>query len=189
MRLLAVFAWLWVLTGSAAADQYDDAISEAFPGHRIVQPSERDLLKEHMHPRDYEKARKAPAVVVGRFNHDEFEDFAAYILDPASKRRTGPLPERFPDGVDTYSGGLAVCFGRGGGRYRCQRVPPEGVLIPPPWYLERIPPREQVCPTDHDRRNTIRLTTDALAERPMLGNADRVLIFQPDESLLECTFD
>lgn len=189
MKLLAVFAWAWVICGSAIADQYDDAISAAFPGYRIVQPSERWLPKEHMGPKDYEKARKAPAAVVGRFNHDEFEDFAAYILDPASKRRTEPLSEAFPDGVDDYRGGLTVCFGQEGGRYRCQRIPPAGVLIPHPWYLERIPPREQVCPTDHGKRDTIRLTTDALGVRPMLGNADRVLIFQPDESLLECTFD
>ncbi len=185
MRLLVVLAWLWVLTGSAAADQYDDAISEAFPGHRIVQPSERWLPKEEMDPEDYEKARNAPAVIVGRFNHDQYEDFAAYTLDPASKRRPHGLSESF----GAYSGGLAVCFGREGGRYRCQRIQPEGVLIPHPWYLERIPPREQRCPAEPSDRSTIRLTSDALGVWPMLGTAGRVLIFQPDDSILECSFD
>jgi hypothetical protein len=149
------------------------------------------------------EAREAPAVIVGRFNRDKYRDFAAYILDPASKRRTQPLPPGFPDGVDAYTGGLVVCFGQEGGRYRCQRPLPQmnEVLLPHPWYLERVPPGKRECAGlqrirpweplesryEHlGEHKTIRFTTDALAVRPIEG-VSWVMVSQPDGSFLDCS--
>ncbi len=197
MRFLALFSGLWLVCGSAAANQYDQVISAAFPGYRIVQPSERWVDKER--PRDYEKERNAPAVVVGRFNHDRFEDFAAFVIYPTIK-----------DIYDTSPGGLAICFGQEHGGYRCQLVPPfKEVRLPHTWYLERVPPGgTQTCfelarirPWESESsrrfseylgtRKTIHITSDALGASSMLGNekyAERIIVFQPDGSFLDCTF-
>ncbi len=197
MKLLTIFAGLLVICGSATAGQYDEAIGAAFPGYRIVQPSERWVPKER--PEDYEKERNAPAVVVGRFNQDAFQDFAAFVLNPAIK-----------DIYSTSPGGLAVCFGQERGRYRCQLVPPfRDIQLPHSWYLERVPPgTKQTCrelarirpwePETSKRfaehlgeDKTIHITTDAVAASSMTGNerhADRIMVFQPDGSFLDCSF-
>ncbi|MGH9255252.1 MAG: hypothetical protein ACRD3C_11870 [Vicinamibacterales bacterium] len=210
MKLLRVFACMWVVSGLATAGEYDDAISAALPGYRIVQPSERWIpVYSHLPkaPDVFKKEREAPAVIVGRFNEDEYRDFAAYILDPAAKRRTEPLPPSFPDGVDAYSGGLVVCFGQKGGRYRCQRPVPQmdKVLLPHGWYLEHIPPGKLKCrglqrirpwePLGSERRQeylgedkTISITTDALGWWPILGAGGGIMVFQPDGSYLDCSF-
>lgn len=214
MKLVAVFAWLWVVSGVATAGEYDDAISVAFPGYRVVQPSERWLPGITVYrnlPKDFsdvdKKARDAPAVVVGQFNGDKYKDFAAYILDPASKRRTAPLPPEYPDGVDAYTGGLVVCFGQQGGRYRCQRPLPQVNEVVPPhnWYLEVIPPGKRDCPGLERIRpweplgskrfkeylgedKTIRIATDALAEWRIEGAGGHIMVFQPDGSFLSCSF-
>lgn len=206
--VLAALGGLLMMCSPVNAGEYDEAISAAFPGYRIVQPSERKLYKEDMPREEYEKARKAPAVVVGRFNDDKFKDFAAYIIDPASKRREPPLPGHFPEGYDSYTGGLVVCFGQERGKYRCQPIPPyfKRIFLPYPWYLERIPPGKQKCPglvrvrpweqlrSEQFRESlgpdkTIRFTTDALGERPALGNAGAIMVFQADGSFLQCSFD
>jgi len=206
--VVAALGWLLMLCGSANAGEYDEAISTAFPGYRIIQPSERWLPKEDMPPEEYEKARKAPAAVVGRFNQDKLKDFAAYIIDPASKWRELPIQPDFPEGYDSYRGGLVVCFGQGSRRYRCRPVFAkfEKIVLLHPWYLERIPPGKQLCPglvrarpweplgsvrfrESLGSNKTINIRTDALAEWPVLGNAGRIMVFQPDGSFLECSFD
>ena len=206
--IVAALGWLLVVCSSANAGEYDEAISAAFPGYRIIQPSERGLSKEDMGVEEYERARKAPAVVVARFNQDKLKDFAAYILDPASKRREPPLPPHFPEGYDSYKGELVVCFEQGMRKYLCKPIPSyfERIFLPHPWYLERIPPGKQKCPglgrvrpwerPGSDRYQdelgsdkTVNIRTDALGEWPVLGNAGRIMAFQPDGSFLECTFD
>jgi len=209
MKLLAVFAWLWVVSGLATAGEYDDAISVAFPGYRIVQPSERWLpVFPHLpkEPDVFKKQREAPAVIVGRFNGDEYKDFAAYILDPAPKRRTRPSSDD-PDGVNVYTGGLVVCFGQEGGRYRCQHPVPQmnEILLPHNWYLEHIPPGKRECrglsrirpwePLGSERRQEylgedkiLLITTDALAMWRIDGAGGGIMVFEPDGSHLDCSF-
>jgi hypothetical protein len=161
-----------------------------------------------MFPGVRDKPRKAPAVVGGRFNQDQFKDFAAYILDPASKRRTHPPSPGAPEGVHTYTGWLVVCFGQEGGRYHCERPFSHLDLIQLPhnWYLERIPPGKLDCPglgqirpweppgskgyEDYlGKDKTIRIRTDALGVRQIEGNAGFIMVFQPDGSFLDCTSD
>jgi hypothetical protein len=206
--IVAALGWLLVVCSSANAGEYDEAISAAFPGYRIIQPSERGLSKEDMGVEEYERARKAPAVVAGRFNRDKFNDFAAFIIDPASKRREPPIQPDFPQGYDAYNGALVVCFGRGEGQYRCQTTFAHfnKMLLPHPWYLERITPGKRRClglgrirpweplgsklyAENIGSEKTIRFTTDALGVWPALGNAGGIMIFQPDGSFLDCSFD
>jgi hypothetical protein len=101
-----------------------------------------------------------------------------------------------------------VCFGQEGDQYRCQRPFPhfEVIQLPHNWYLERIPPGKLDCPglgrirpseppgskryEDYlGKDKTIRIRTDALAVRQIEGNAGRIMVFQPDGSFLDCSFD
>ena len=57
------------LLSPALADEYQDAISKAFPGFRILAPSEINLDKD-LDPKIYNKVKDRPELIVGRFNSD-----------------------------------------------------------------------------------------------------------------------
>ena len=66
--------------------EYQDAISKTFPGYQILSPSEISLDEEEMGAELYNKVKSSPGLIVGKFNDESIEDFAALIRISAKKQ-------------------------------------------------------------------------------------------------------
>jgi hypothetical protein len=133
------------LVSPAIADEYQDAISKAFPGFKILGPSEISLNKD-LDPRIYNRVKDHPGFVLGRFNSDKVMDFAALIRGP----RLIHIPENKAQGIysdDYYEGYLAVCLGQAQGGYGCTKMQTDPLRIHRPYdgFLEKFPPGNEAC--------------------------------------------
>jgi hypothetical protein len=142
---LGIATLLAGLTGAAVADEYQDAISKAFPGFQILGPSEIKLDKD-LDPKVYNKVKDRPELIVGRFNSDQVMDFAALIRGS----RLIHIPEDKANRVrpdDYYEGYLAVCLGRAHGGYECTKLEtdPLRVRLPYDGFLEKFSPGIAGC--------------------------------------------
>ncbi len=147
MKILkfGIAASLAGLTGAAVADEYQNAISKAFPRYQILGPSEIKLDKD-LDPRIYNKVKDRPGLIVGRFNSDEVMDFAALIRGS----RLIHIPEDKANRVradDYYEGYLVVCLGRAQGGYDCTKLETDPLRIHLPYdgFLERFSPGTAAC--------------------------------------------
>ena len=133
------------LLSPALADEYQDAISKAFPGFQILGSSEIKLDKD-LDPKIYNKVKDRPGQIVGRFNSDQVMDFAALIRgsrlihiseDKANRVRAD----------DYYEGYLAVCLGRAQGGYECTKLETDPLHIHLPYdgFLEKFSPGIAGC--------------------------------------------
>lgn len=203
---------LFLLAGflsPAYADQYQDAIDKAFPGYRILGPSEVGLDKNGMNQDLYSRVKDHPGLALGDFNSDKIKDFAAIIrgstkriqpADPASKRRA----------MDYYDGFLVVCYGRAQGDYDCHKMHsgPTRVFLPHRQFVGTVPPREQYClelerfrlpkrrpdpnlgfDPDAAPESSVRISlrTDAIGLFQTSGLGDVIYVYRPDGIYLECT--
>jgi len=147
MKILkfGIAALLAGLTGAAVADEYQDAISKAFPGYQILGPSEIKLDKD-LDPRIYNKVKDRPGLIVGRFNSDQVMDFAALIRGSKLIHISEDKANRvWAD--DYYEGYLVVCLGRAQGGYDCTKLETDPLRIHLPYdgFLEKFSPGIAGC--------------------------------------------
>lgn len=131
----------------ALADEYQDAISKAFPGFQILGRSEIKLDKDRIEdPKIYDQVKDHPGLVVGRINSDNVMDFAALIRGSIRKTRPADRSSKRP-AMDYYDGYLVVCYGLGAGQYKCEKLDanPLRMGIPTDYFLTKISPGEQSC--------------------------------------------
>ena len=147
MKILkfGIAALLAGLTGAAVADEYQDAISKAFPGYQILGPSEIKLDKD-LDPRIYNKVKDRPGLIVGRFNSDQVMDFAALIRGSKLIHISEDKANRvWAD--DYYEGYLVVCLRRAQGGYDCTKLETDPLHIHLPYngFLEKFSPGIAGC--------------------------------------------
>lgn len=194
-----------LLLSSAQADEYQDAVSKAFPGFHILGPAEIGLDKDEMDRDVYAQVKDRPGLIVGRFNSDALADFAALIRGSKLMH----IPEDKANRVtalDYYQGYLVVCLGRAQGGYGCTKMKtdPMRILKPHHEYLMKIPPGRESCTSiqkykaPKPKRNPnlggewsggredpgeITFDTDAIGLR---GSGGVVYVSQPRGMYIEC---
>jgi len=196
---LLLFAGLF---SPALAGQYQDVISNAFPGFQILRRSEIRLDKDNLDPEIYDRVKDHPGLVAGRFNSDKLTDFAALIRGS----RLIHIPENKADGVwaaeDYYEGYLAVCLGRAQGGYECTKLKTDPMRIRKPHldFLTKISPGSEMCSilrrfqAPKPKRNLnvlepregpveITFGTDAIG---LFGSDSVIFVPQPRGMYLEC---
>lgn len=189
------------LTGAALADEYQDAVSKAFPGFQILGPSEIKLDKD-LDPRVYNKVKDRPGLIVGRFNSDKVMDFAALIRGSKLIR----IPEDKANRIaaeDYYEGYLVVCMGRAQGGYECTELEtdPLRVHLPYDGFLEKFSSGTAACtslgkifkapklrrnlnvPEPEESNVDIRFSTDAIA---LFRSAYFIYVPQPRGMYRKC---
>src|SRR5437660_4302048 len=166
LALIAALAtFLLALTSSVDADEYHGAITKAFPGFQIL--SRTEFTEEIQ-----KTVKTNPALVTGRFNDDDREDFAAIIRCIVKQRG-----ER---GIEYYLGKVVVCHGLGKGQYHCQVLIEPPIFLPRSTYLKRVDPGKVFChPVGY-----IVIKQNAIGYE--LGNAASAYVYQPDGSYLNC---
>ena len=212
MKLIKLAPATILLAGflsQALADEYQDTISKAFPGYRILRPSDIKLDKDEMNQEIYNQVKDHPGLVVGKINSDDITDFAALIRGStithiAENRARGVI------GIDFYEGYLVVCLGRAKGKYDCRKMneSPMRITVPHDVFLAKMSPREQDClvsgkfrppkpapdpnlgfdPKAEPSTGSVRISfaTDAIGLFQTLGPGDIVYIYQPKGMYLEC---
>lgn len=198
------------LLSSALADEYQDAVTKAFPGFKVLGPSETKLNKEQMNPEIYTQAKDHPGLVVGRFNSDALADFAALIRGS----KLIHIPEnqaKMVMAMDYYEGYLVVCLGQAQGRYKCTKMEaePMRILVPNNAFLVKISPKQQYCLELETFRSpkprldpshgydpnrvpstssvNIAISTDAIGLFQTLGSGDVIYVHQPNGMYQRCT--
>jgi hypothetical protein len=162
--LAVVFAVWWTLAclvwGDSLSDaasklqlnlppEYQIAISKAFPGYRILLPSEIILDKEEMGDELYNKVKDSPSLIVGKFNDDNIEDFAALIRNSISHTNIGTMEGKVISKYDFYGGHLVVCYGLDVGQFDCKKLPGiiDEVSLPFNFALNKSDPGKYLCNT------------------------------------------
>lgn len=134
--------------------EYQSAISKAFPGYQILSPSEISLDKDAMGPVLYNKVKDSPGLIVGKFNDDNIEDFAALIKSSTIRRSTKVSNiATYEDKVfaqhDIHGAHLVVCYGLGDRKFDCEIITGvfEGVHPPSEYALNNTGPGKYLCHT------------------------------------------
>jgi hypothetical protein len=199
MTMISRFGIATLLVGlvfPALADEYQDAVSKAFPGFQILKPSEIRL--DEVNREIYAQVRDHPGLITGRINADNLTDFAALIRGPIKKQHilnTQPKTVR-----DHYDGYLVVCLALNGGGYKCEKLNPTPIqiLIPHSDFLLKLPPGKGWCtellrfrPPNNDypegaiqERVEITWSVDAV---DLIGvGEEAIYISRPDKTFLKC---
>ena len=170
VSLCAMSSMVW--TTGALADEHQKQIAQAFAGFEILTRS--DFTEEIQ-----QTVKTNPALVKGRFNSDQLEDFAAIIVDRS--KQYGQQGER-----KYYLGKLVVCHGAGKGRHQCQVLKEERIHLPYQSYLDRVSPRKLECTIDKDLNVAeVTLQRDAISWG-VPDRGSRVYIYQPDGTYSAC---
>jgi hypothetical protein len=192
---------------------YQDVISNFFPDHRILTPHEIVLNKNEIGPKLYDKMKTSPSLIVGKFNDDKIEDFAALTRNIEKK-----YYQLTPQGEvveELYWAHLVACFGLGGGKYNCLVVPGafRRVGLSTDWALNITGPGIYHCTSTkkldlshglepviadsgdkrderherHERHVTLVVKTDVinLIKTSYSGSVDHY-VYQSKDSLLKC---
>lgn len=176
-RSFVALASLVAVCSLARADQYQDAISKAFPGFQILSPSE-------FTPDVQKQAKGNPGLVTGRFRNDEMEDFAALIRENIKRPGT--------PGKDYYLGMFVVCYVKGEQRYACQKLGQALYGLPLESYVYRKGPGFS-CPNHDGKKGRVTAKHDSLGAAsfaPGVGTyAESVYIFMPNGTYFDCSGD
>jgi hypothetical protein len=162
---------------NVCADIFQDQITKSFRGFVIMSPYEfeQDIQKN---------LNTNPAFVVGKFNDDEFEDFAALIR--------GEVKKRYIDAKGSYDYfelKLVVCHGLGHKRYTCQELLTTVTLPPEFHYLMKHSPGKINCDLPESKDPDIK--TDSIDWRSSIGWSSETnyvrYVHQRDGSYSHCT--
>jgi hypothetical protein len=132
--------WLVVLANINAGtqpdlrSQYQQVVGRNYPGFRVLQRQDFDVSH-----RGSIADGTTGSLVVGRFNFDGYEDFAALIV-PAKATRY----EAGRGSYDYYAGKLIVCFGDADKAFRCE-AEDRNITLPHDTVLERVSPGRYQC--------------------------------------------
>ena len=165
-RCLVVLTWLLCACSPARADQYQDAIAKAFQGFHILSRSEFD-------PEIQKEVKGNPALITGRFNDDDLEDFAAIIRSDVKKLSSGKT---------YYDGKFVVCHAGNNG-YKCQSLGTRAVYQGLELYLHRVGPGVS-CLLPNGKR--IKTRRDAIGTTMVPSLAGSVQMYMPDGTYYEC---
>ena len=157
----------------ARADEYQDAITKAFPGFQILSRAEFD-------PEIQKTVKGNPGLITGRFNDDELEDFAAIIRSD--------VKQKSPSGKDYYHGKFVVCHALDKQRYTCQVLGTRAISLPNELYLYRVGPGFN-CHNDDGTESDITVKRDAIGTAMVPSNAASVDIYMPDGTYFNCAGD
>ena len=129
--------------------EYQSAISKAFPGYQILSPSEIFLDKEEIGDELYNKVKGSPGLIVGNFNGDNIQDFAALIRNLVKQTNIGTMGGKIISRYHFYGGHLVVCYGLGGGKFDCKILPGivDEVHLPFNFALNKTGPGKYSCYT------------------------------------------
>ena len=98
-------------------------------------------------------------MIVGRFNYDAYQDFAALII---SSERQRYIAGNYS--YDYYPGKVVVCFGdRREAAFRCEAEAERPITLPNESVLRRVPPGKYTC-QEEDRIRTIVTEIDSVGE-------------------------
>jgi hypothetical protein len=183
MKILTfgIAALLAGLASGAMGDEYQDAISKAFPGFQILGSSEIRRL-DGLEPERYNKVKDHPGLIVGRFNSDQVIDFAALIRG-SKLIHISEDKAKLVWAEDCYEGYLVVCLGMAQGGYECTKLETDPLRIHLPYdgFLEKFSPGTASCtslgktfkapkprrdlnnPEEQESNLDIRFNTDAIA--------------------------
>ena len=185
--------------------KYQDAIGKAFPGFRILSPSEIMLDKKEMGVKLYNKVKSSPGLIVGKFNDDNIGDFAALTRNTTKKSYKRTLQGEVL--AEFYEAHLVVCYGLGGGKFDCTKIPGvfDSVGRSTDWALSKIGPGKYFCHTlqkidlrkhresyEHDSGYgekidvNIAVKTDSISFKTGLSWAGRKYIYQSKIAFLDC---
>lgn len=187
--------------GYARADDYQGLIDKAFPGFRILGPSDIALDRGNARADVLARVKERPGLIVGRFNDDNVADFAALIRGGTKKTLPGdPLSKR--PARDYFDGYLVVCYGAAAGRYDCRKLhaSPMPIFSPHRDYLVKISTGREMCtilkrfkapkpkpdPNVLEREEgpeEINFRTDAIG---LFGTDAIVYVSEPPDMYLEC---
>jgi len=165
---------LLVWASGGRADEYREQIAKTFVGFEILTRSDFTSEVQAIVKTD-------PGLVKGHFNSDNFEDFAAIILD-RSKQHGQPGERKY------YFGKYVVCHGAGKARYQCQGLKEERIYLPYEAFLFPVSPGRKIrCIANQENLSTAEITL----KRDAFGWAvpdrgSRIYIYQPDGTYSEC---
>ena len=152
---------IWVVVCAACAialsqgiprSHYQRVITQQYPGFRILPQS--DLVQQGL------RDGTSGTLIVGAFNYDEYQDFAAIIIG-ADRRRY----EAGAASYDYFDGKLVVCFGASNGTaFRCEAEDGPTLTLPHPNYLERISPGRHECLTETQSNKIVTTTIDSVGQ-------------------------
>ena len=202
--------------------EYQDAISKVLPGYNILRNEDvlqdEDTLRNFISPDEIakRKKRKVSGYIIGRFNDDRIQDFAAWVVNTAIKKEKDAI---YPS-EDYFAARLVVCLGTNKSReYQCEILPTLGgnFITLPYWAdLVLVNLRGVVSCGDADHQKVffdqpittfypegwkgkrpssgrgemnahkLRLNYDAIGEWAIGSNAGRTLIRGSDGVYLEC---
>jgi hypothetical protein len=99
-------------------------------------------------------------LIAGRFDLDQFEDFAALIVSSKIQRFVDQTTSH-----DYYDGKIVVCFGTSKASvFRCEAEERPGITLPHDTTLERVPPGRYECLQENGRTRTVTTSTDSVGE-------------------------
>ena len=79
------------------------------------------LDKNEMGAKLYNKVKASPGLIVGKFNDDNIDDFAALTRNTTKKTYVRTLQGEVLE--EYYEAHLVVCYGLGGGKFDCTIIP------------------------------------------------------------------
>lgn len=170
-RAFVATAWLVLACPLARADQYQDAVTKAFPGFQIMDRSE-------FHSEIQKKVKSNPALITGRFNNDDLEDFAAIIRSNVKKQ--------FSSGKPYYDGKFVVCHGLRTQGYACQELGTRAVYQGLELYLHSVAPGFSCLQPDGKR---IKAKTDGIGTTMIPSSAGSIQMYMPGGMYYDCSED
>jgi hypothetical protein len=124
--------------------EYQDAVSKVLPGYEILRNKDfvqdETQLKKFISPDEIaaRKKRAALGFIVGRFNDDQFQDFAAWVVNRSiEQEKPGMLKSEIWKG--SFASRLVVCLGTNTPRaYQCEILPTLWDFISLPYWADLI---------------------------------------------------
>jgi len=150
--------------------KYQKVIAVSFPGYHILRKTD--------FAGDIQRSQPSPGLVTGRFNYDDYRDFAAIIRHGVRKRFHSDKHS-----YDYYDGKEVVCYGSKSGGYRCREVTGGQfpLVLPLGWYLYVVPRGHRIgCFNDKLEKDYTTLEVDALGREHTNKNASSVLLYKRD---------
>lgn len=170
---------LSILARAVHADIFQDQITKSFPGFVIMKPFEFELdIRKNLDTN--------PAFIIGKFNQDEFEDFAALIRGTIKRQYIAAKGS-----YDYFDFKLVVCHGLGGKRYNCKELLTNITVLPEFHYLMKYPPGKINCNLHASKDPDVK--TDSIGWMSSIGWASETsnvrYVYQHDGSYSHCTTD
>ncbi len=105
--------------------EYQDVISQAYPGYQILPSSEIFLDKDNTYSELYDRIKSYPAMLTGNFNGDKFEDFVALIRNATTKEdewapRGKEVSKDNSEHYDVYQVNAVICHGTSESAFDCK---------------------------------------------------------------------